>query len=134
MEEDYPKFHQKLEALKVTHFNSNPDDPVVLHRSDIINQRGPFKILQNKDRKKKFNKNLLTLIGETRFFITAVVIGKKKQYETYSNPWHPYHLVLGFMLQRYCGFLNYFNCVGDVMSESRGKKEDKLLASAYGHI
>ena len=38
------------------------------------------------------------------------------------------------MLERYCGFLNLFNVVGDVLAESRGGKEDLQLKEAYRNI
>jgi hypothetical protein len=36
---------------------------------------------------------------------------------------HPYHLGLGFLLQRFAGFLNHINRVGDILGESRGGRE-----------
>jgi len=38
------------------------------------------------------------------------------------------------ILERYCGFLNLFNAVGDVLAESRGGKEDLQLKEAYRSI
>jgi len=35
------------------------------------------------------------------------------------------------MLQRYCGLLNHMNRRGDVMAESRGGREDRLLKDSY---
>jgi predicted TPR repeat methyltransferase len=35
------------------------------------------------------------------------------------------------MLQRYCGYLNHVSRQGDVMAESRGGKEDRLLKASY---
>ena len=47
---------------------------------------------------------------------------------------HPYHLALGYLLQRYCGYLNHLNRCGDVLAESRGAREDKLLEDSYARI
>ena len=38
------------------------------------------------------------------------------------------------MLDRYSGWLNYKNCVGDVMAESRGRQEDRQLEDAYRRV
>jgi len=38
------------------------------------------------------------------------------------------------MLEHYCGFLNFYNAKGDVMAESRGSKEDRLLKQAYREL
>jgi len=47
---------------------------------------------------------------------------------------HPYHLAMGFMLQRYCGYLNHINRTGDIMAESRGGHEDRLLMDSYSRV
>jgi len=38
------------------------------------------------------------------------------------------------MLQRYCGFLNHVNRMGDVLAESRGGTEDRLLKDSYARV
>lgn len=38
------------------------------------------------------------------------------------------------MLERYCGFLNFYNAHGDIMAESRGGKEDTELNAGYRHV
>src|SRR5947207_1256748 len=39
---DYGLFHDALERFKQQHVPHNPDDPVILHREDIINRRKSF--------------------------------------------------------------------------------------------
>jgi hypothetical protein len=104
---------------------------VILHREDIINQRGPFWRLRDPQVREMFDAKLLDLITGTDFTIVAVVIDKKALKETYPVPAHPYHLALGFLLQRYCGLLNHTNRCGDVLAESRGGVEDRLLKDSY---
>jgi hypothetical protein len=41
---------------------------------------------------------------------------------------------MGFMLQRYCGYLNHINRTGDVMTESCGGREDRLLMDSYSRV
>ena len=132
--EDYLAFHNKLEALKQKNFPHNPDAPIVLHRSEIIARRGCFGRLKDRDLREKFDRCLINLIENAKFVLFEVVIDKEKLRTSYSNPWHPYNMGLGFMLQRYCGLLNHLGCVGDVMAESRGGHEDHLLRNAYDHI
>ena len=38
------------------------------------------------------------------------------------------------MLDRYSGWLNYKNAVGDVLAESRGREEDLQLRQAYRRV
>lgn len=131
---DYRVFHGKLEAFKQRHVPHNPDEPVVLHREDIVNRRRCFWRLRDLERERTFNGDLLALIGETEFRFVGVVIDKHLLRANYPTPAHPYHLALGFMLQRYCGYLNYINRVGDVLAESRGGKEDRLLKDSYNRV
>jgi len=129
---DYRPFHVALEALKQKHLPHNPDEPIVLHRDDLINRRGPFGVLREAPRAEAFDEDLLALIGEADFRVVAVVIDKKALVESYGPAAaHPYHLAMGFMLQRYCGYLNHINRHGDVLAESRGGREDRLLKDSY---
>ena len=43
--DDYNAFASDLERFKESLFGKRPDNPVVLHRSDIINRKGAFGIL-----------------------------------------------------------------------------------------
>jgi len=132
--DDYVQFADGLEAFKREIFGPRPDRPVVLHRSDIINRRGPFGRLCNPDVQRRFDEGLLKLVREARYKMVVVVIDKKAHLEMYVSPFHPYHFCLAAMLDRYSGWLNYKNSVGDVMAESRGKEEDLQLKGAYRHV
>jgi hypothetical protein len=67
--------------------------------------------------------------------VVAVVIDKFALVSSFgSAAAHPYHLGLGFMLQRFAGFLNHQNRCGDVMAESRGATEDRLLKDSYTRV
>jgi hypothetical protein len=132
---DYVRFHQALEALKYNHLPHHPDEPVILHREDMVNARRAFKILRDEGKRKAFDADLLQLIQQAQFKMVVVVIDKQALKSAYGNAAaHPYHLALGFLLQRYVGYLNHINRVGDVMAEARGGKEDRLLAESYTRI
>ena len=129
---DYVRFQEELELLKRTHLPHHPDEPVVLHREDIVNRRGVFARLQSVEAAAAFDAELLAVVARAEFRIVAIVIDKLRLKELYGDAAaHPYHLAIGFMLQRYCGFLNHVNRVGDVMAEARGRREDQLLADSY---
>jgi len=132
---DYLRFHEALETLKSDHLPHHPDDPVTLHREDMINARRAFKVLRDEERRKAFNADLLRVIDQARFKMVAVVIDKQALQTAYGDAAaHPYHLGLGFLLQRYVGYLNHINRIGDVMAEVRGAREDRLLAESYTRI
>lgn len=85
--------------------------------------------------RKQFDSDLLSIIAAAEFRIVAVVIDKKRHFDLYgAAAAHPYHLGLGFLMQRYCGYLNHINRTGDIMAESRGGKEDRLLKQSYQHV
>lgn len=131
----YLQFHEALESLKEQHFHHHPDNPVILHRDDIINARRVFKSLQGADQRAKFDNDLLEIIGAADFRVVAVVIDKNALRAAYGeSAAHPYHLGLGFLLQRYAGYLNHINRVGDVMAEARGGTEDLLLQESYRRV
>lgn len=132
---EYVRFHEALEALKASHLPHHPDDPVVLHREDMINARKAFKNLREEALRDRFDADMLKVIAEADFRVVAVVVDKKSLREAYGEAAaHPYHLGLGFLLQRYAGYLNHINRVGDVMAESRGGTEDRLLKESYTRV
>jgi hypothetical protein len=132
---EYLRFHESLEDFKSRHLPHHPDEPVILHREDIINARRAFKSLRDADSRAKFDKDLIEVIRNAEFTVAAVIIDKALLRELHGNAAaHPYHLGLGFLLQRYAGYLNHINRVGDVMAEARGRKEDQLLMESYERV
>lgn len=132
--DDYVNLHDELEKFRRDVFGPRIDDPVILHREDIINKRGNFYVLQDEAKQKAFNEGLLRLVQTVRLRMACIVIDKQQHQDKYASPMHPYHYCLAAMLQRYCGWLNYKNVVGDVMAEARGKVEDRQLENAYSNI
>ena len=63
------------------------------------------------------------------------MIDKKSHIERYQEAaFHPYHYCVASLLERYCGYLNFINAVGDVLAESRGGREDRQLKEAFIRI
>lgn len=128
-------FYPELEALKQRHFPHNPDEPVILHREDIINRRGSFWRLRDSEKEEAFNEDFLRFIEEKSYCIITVVIDKKNHVKRYGDAaYHPYHFCLTALLERYCGYLNFYNARGDVLAESRGGTEDRQLKVAYKNV
>ncbi len=129
------EFHPRLEELKQNFFPHNPDEPVILHRKDIINKNGPFWRLRNPEVEKSFNESLLSYVTKMKYTVITVVIDKKVHIERYNSfAYHPYHFCLAAILERYCGLLHFKNAQGDVMAESRGGAEDRQLKEAYRSV
>jgi hypothetical protein len=132
--DDYIAFADDLDRFKREIFGPRPDRPVVLHRSDIINRKGPFGVLCNTEVHRRFNTRLLEIISHARFKMVCVVVDKQAHLQKYTSPFHPYHYCLAAMLDRFSGWLNYKNAVGDVMAESRAREEDLQLKEAYRRV
>jgi hypothetical protein len=132
---DYIRFHEALEKFKERYFHHHPDNPVILHREDMLNARKVFKILQDQKKREEVDSDLLAIIQSANFRVVAVVIDKAALRIAYGeSAAHPYHLGLGFLLQRFAGYLNHINRIGDVMAESRGRTEDVLLQESYDRV
>ena len=132
---DYESFHCDLEQVKRELFDPHPDDPVILHREDIVNRRGVFSSLRDPQRAKRFDERLLAIIGGANFRIVAVVVDKKALWDQFGCSFlgslHPYHMGVGFICEQYRDYLIHIQRGGDVMAESRGGKEDRLLKQVY---
>jgi hypothetical protein len=71
-------FYPALEKLKQNHFPHNPDEPLILHRSDIINKRGAFGRLADPEKEFLFNTDLLNFLANEDYKIIGVVIDKNR--------------------------------------------------------
>ena len=132
--ESYTSFAANMNALKDRVFGPRPDNPVVLHRSDIINRKGPYRILNDPGKRKEFDEGILALVGQAQFTGVCVLIDKREHLRRYVDPDHPYSYCLTAMPERYCGWMNLEGQRGDVMAESRGKQEDRELRRAYSKV
>jgi hypothetical protein len=47
---------------------------------------------------------------------------------------HPYHWLMEVLTEKYALFLRDRKSIGDIMPESRGKKKDGLLQTAYSNV
>ena len=135
-----PGFYSKqqvadFEKFKNYFFHSHPDEPIILHRSEIIHCEGAFKVLKDDKYKDKFNTHLLKKLEEWDYKVISVLIDKKEHIETYKVwRYDPYHYCLKILLERYIFFLEEKESVGDVMVESRGRVEDERLKDSYERI
>lgn len=124
-----------IEALKHDYFNSHPDDPIILHRKEIVNKKHPFEGLRDPATEKAFNQNLLDLLQNLDYAVITVVIDKLEHNQRYEV-WRfdPYHYCMTIIVERYVLWLKNNNARGDVMAESRRGKEDLSLKDAFERV
>lgn len=121
-----------IENLKVKYFKSHPDDPIILHRKELVNAKYPFKVLKDEKVKLLFDKELIDFLNKWEYIVITVCLDKKAHKDTYQVwRYDPYHYCLALLLERYTFFLEQKQKQGDVMAESRGGKEDKRLKASF---
>ena len=125
----------KFENLKARYFDTHPDEPVVLHRKELLSGKPPFRALRDSVRRDAFNKELLSLLREFNYLVLTVVIDKLEQRQRYAV-WRfdPYHYALTVLAERYVQWLQRKGMRGDLMAESRGGKEDRRLKDSFARL
>ena len=122
----------ELEALKSKYFGSHPDEPIILHRKEMVNAKPPFSILRDNSVKEKFNNELLHLLDSWQYKVISVIMDKRELKTRYTTwQFDPYHYCLSVLIERYTMFLEDCKAIGDVLAESRGKNEDIRLKQSF---
>lgn len=124
-----------IEALKRTYLDSHPDEPIILHRKEIVHKNYPFANLRDAATLAAFNKDLLDVLLRFDYLAITVVLDKLEYRRLYED-WRfdPYHYCLTTLLERYVIWLEKIGTVGDVMIESRGGAEDRRLKTAFTEV
>jgi hypothetical protein len=126
------EFTEKLNCLKMEVFGT---EDIVLHRRELLRAEPPFGNLKKRSIRNRFNELVLNLISKSTYRVITVVIDKAEHNRRYQVwRFHPYHYCLTVLLERYVQWLWRLDRVGDVMVESRGKKENMQLAKAYRYV
>jgi len=131
-EANYLKFQADWEQMKRQFFVGDPDEPVILHRKELMGKSGIFSVFEDETKRAEFDSAFLRIVEEASFTSIIVVINKASHQAIYTKPLNPYHYCLVALLQRYCFWLG--SRAGDVMGESRGKAEDQQLKAAYSAL
>ncbi|MDP2061117.1 MAG: DUF3800 domain-containing protein, partial [Flavobacteriaceae bacterium] len=83
----------------------------------------------------EFNTEFLHLLDKWKFKSITVLIDKLEHQNKYSTwRYDPYHYCMAIILERYYLRLKDVGCVGDMMFESRGGKEDLRLKESFRKI
>lgn len=127
--------HPEMEALKARYFGSHPDDPVILHRKELVNARPPFAALKDAGIRARFDTELLALLEKWDYTVITVCLDKKRHRDQYAVwRYDPYHYCVAVLIERFVFFLNRKGVVGDVLAESRGGKEDRRLKDSFSRL
>ncbi|MFV9511795.1 DUF3800 domain-containing protein [Tepidibacillus sp. LV47] len=127
--EEYERLKNLMNDIKFTYWKEglypykDAEKRVVFHSKEIRKKESPF----DKIDYKSFITDLSRMIERAPGKIISASINKEEHYKKYVNPYHPYHLTVDFILERYCHRLNELNKDGIILLEARGKKEDKFV-------
>ncbi len=124
-----------IEELKRRYFSSHPDEPIILHRKELVNKKPPFESLHEAGTERAFNHDLLGLLNNLDYVVITVVIDKL-EHQTRYQTWRfdPYHYCLTVLVERYVLWLQSKRVHGDVMAESRGGREDRRLKDSFERV
>lgn len=125
------RFVPPISSLKFRLFGH---DGVVLHEHDIRKERGPFKVLGQREKKEQFLEEIQGIIEVTPFEVLATVHDKRRLVGSEATIEHLYHQALRFGLERLHEYLSSRGNDGrlsHVVCECRGKNEDQDLEVAF---
>ncbi len=125
-------FTEALSLIKREIFGT---DKIVFHRKEMVGAKPPFGALADNAVRARLDAGLLELMTRMPYKVFTVVIDKQEHLRRYQVwQFDPYHYCLTVMLERYVQLLQRMGQVGDVMAESRGKRENRRLERAYRYI
>ena len=123
-----------MQHFKFKHFGH---DQVILHETDIRKDRGAFSRLKSPEMKDAFLKELTDIVAATPFVFVSTVIKKEIYRQRYREPGNPYHVALGYGLERVFYYLRSQGAIfgkTHVIVEQRGKQEDNELELEFRRI
>ena len=120
--------------FKFKHFGH---DQVILHEREIRKALPPFAFLSDAARRAVFLDDLNTLVRTAPFTLVASAIHKARHRERYAQPNNPYHVAVGFGLERVFQHLYGLGCregMTHLLFERRGEKEDGELTEEFRRV
>jgi len=123
-----------MQMLKFNHFGH---DNIILHERDIRKDTGDFTSLKSREKKADFVSDVTRIVKKTPWTLVCSVIKKEPLKHRYADPGNPYHIALGFGLERVFYYLRSVGAVGQkthVVVEKRGRKEDDELELEFRRV
>jgi hypothetical protein len=74
-----------VEGLKRTYFDSHPDDPIILHRKEIVHKNYPFAALRDEETRTAFDRDLLKLLNDLDCVVITVILDKMEYQQQYAH-------------------------------------------------
>ena len=120
--------HREFEALKQEFFPYDPDFPVILVRSEIVKKWNVFRTLQDPEIAAHWEDRIIQFLDRHIAQVITVVLDKRSFPSIdQSSGLRPYGYCMEALTDIYDQWLGQVGGTGDVMAESRGRKEDREL-------
>lgn len=123
-----------MQRFKLKHFGH---DNIVLHERDIRKDTGDFAFLKSREKKAAFLNELTQIVANAPFTLICSVIRKEALKLRYADPDNPYHIALGFGLERVHYCLQGRGAAAartHVIVERRGRREDAELELEFRRV
>jgi Protein of unknown function (DUF3800) len=120
----------RLNSFKLGYWDH---EGVNIHSRDIRKSAGPFSMLQNPDRRRRFKNELSILMKELPYTLFVVGIHKEQHRNKYQEEaQNPYNLAVTLAFERIVHFMERSGETKlPVIAEARGKNEDRDLEAAF---
>jgi hypothetical protein len=126
----------QIEAAKAKFFGHHAtDNPVILHRREMVRKEHPFQVLLNPEINSAWEAHVLELVDRLPYLAITVMIDKHEHKARYTVwRFNPYHYCMTALIERYVMWLYTHQLTGDVIAEPRYKSADKALKRAFSYI
>lgn len=122
----------QMAKLKSNIFQHDPENHIIFHRKEIMQKKGPFGILQDAEKCLAFDTELIKYLNDVEYSVVTVVLDKKGMLnQPHWRDKHPYHYLMGIIIEKYAQWLQRKNSQGDIMPEKRHGRKDTDLQRAY---
>jgi len=125
----------KFDWIKTTIFNHDPDEPLIFHRSDIVQRKRAFGVLNDDTKRDLFDRSIIRSMEGTDYRVISALIDKlgMMRQPRWENQ-HPYHYLMEILVEKYTQFLERHKAIGDIMPEGRKGKKDAALQAAFEKV
>lgn len=117
-----------ISALKIKHFNS---DRVIFHFFDMVRRKGPFKIFNDRIKKRDFWRDYIQLISDLDFKAIGAVVNKTEMTGRYIYPQAPKRVALPVIYENLVHFLASNDATGKIFVEKFNDTEDERVSVQY---
>ncbi len=136
MKIDHARDHltPSMNWIKSDILDHDPDEPAILHRTDIVQRKKGFWRLNDDAVCDLFDRAIIRLITSSDFRVITALIDKHWMLgQKHWTNMQPYHYLMEILVEKYVQYLERMRSVGDIMPESR-QGADKRLQRAYDGV